>query len=113
MRQNEREQYPMAPPSRQISNSTVSTVATTVSGSENWQTIEDDSEPEEDVSDAYYAKLRAARGKRFNAEEYDESAQLKRQKGIPPYGTRVGITDVDGTRIVSGSENNWTDEDAF
>ncbi len=113
MRQNEREvqnSYPVAPPVRQISNTSNTT---TVSGSENWQTIEDDSEPEEDASDAYYAKLRAARGKRFNQEEYNQGAQVKKQKGIPPYGARAGLTDADGTRIISGSENNWTDEDAF
>jgi protein regulator of cytokinesis 1 len=115
MRQNERDahaqSYPSAPPSRQISNT--SNATTTVSGSENWQTIEDDSEPEQDASDAYYAKLRAAaaRGKRFTPEDYHQPS--KKQKGIPPYGARAGLEDSEGNRIVSGSEANWTDEDAF
>ncbi|KAG4436146.1 hypothetical protein IFR05_008350 [Cadophora sp. M221] len=109
MRQNERDTqpYPQAPPSRQISNTSNNT---TVSGSENWQTIEDDSEPEQDASDAYYAKLRAAQGKRFTSEDYGQGGQPKKQKGFPPYDNRAGITEA---RIVSGSEANWTDEDAF
>jgi len=115
MRQNEREpgmssSYHSGPPSRQISN----TSNGTVSGSENWQTIEDDSEPEQDASEAYYAKLRAARGgKRFTPEDYPQGGQLKKQKGIPPYGARPGLVDTEDNRIVSGSEANWTDEDAF
>lgn len=109
MRQNERDtsQYTLAPPSRQISNTSNHT---TVSGSENWQTIEDDSEPEQDATEAYYAKLRAARNKRFTPEEYIQGGQPKKQKGVPPYESRAGATDA---RIVSGSDANWTDEDAF
>jgi protein regulator of cytokinesis 1 len=38
---------------------------------------------------------------------------VKRQKGIPPYGARAGLANTEGNRIVSGSEANWTDEDAF
>ncbi|CZR57352.1 related to microtubule-associated protein [Phialocephala subalpina] len=112
MRQNERDMhsYPSAPPSRQISNTSSHT---TVSGSENWQTIEDDSEPEHDATEAYYAKLRAARGKRFTPEDYPQGEPIKKQRGIPPYDTRAGITEIDGVRIASGSEANWTDEDAF
>ncbi|CZS99326.1 hypothetical protein WAI453_008223 [Rhynchosporium graminicola] len=109
MRQNEREtqQYPQAPSSRQISNTSNNT---TVSGSENWQTIEDDSEPEQDATDAYYAKLKAAHGKRFPPEDYNHGGQSKKQKGFTPYDSRAGVTEA---RIVSGSEANWTDEDAF
>ena len=83
---------------------------TTVSGSENWQTIEDDSEPEQDASDAYYAKLRAAHGKRYTPEDYGHGGQPKKQKVFPPYESRAGVTEA---RIVSGSDANWTDEDAF
>ena len=41
-----------------------------MSGSENWETYDDasDPEPEVDASDAYYAKLRAARVRRFTPE---------------------------------------------
>jgi protein regulator of cytokinesis 1 len=105
--------YPSAPPTRQIS--TTSSATTAVSGSENWETYSEVSEPEPDASDEYYAKLRAARGKRFSPEDsYPRENTVKKLKGIPPYG-HAGhtYTDADGHRIVSGSETNWTDEDAF
>ncbi|CAD6506070.1 BgTH12-07002 [Blumeria graminis f. sp. triticale] len=70
---------------RQISSST----ATTVSGSENWQTIEDDSEPEEDATSTYYSKLRAAQGKRSSPSNQIFLGQQKKFKGIvalpPPF----------------------------
>jgi protein regulator of cytokinesis 1 len=114
--------YPQAPPppARQISN----TSSAAVSGSENWETYDDNSEvePEPDASDAYYAKVRAARsGKRLTPDYgagagyglrgmpgYIQPPQPKRLRGIPP-SCREGLPD-EG-RIVSGSE--WTDEDAF
>jgi protein regulator of cytokinesis 1 len=107
-------QYHHEPAPRQTSNTSHAT--TTVSGSENWETYDDASEPEVDASEAYYAKLRATRGKREIP--YDNAAlqggTLKKQKGIPPrsHAGQV-ITDMEGNRIVSGSEANWTDEDAF
>ncbi|KAJ8121630.1 hypothetical protein O1611_g10051 [Lasiodiplodia mahajangana] len=102
--------YPHAPPPRQTSNT-----STTISGSENWETYDDNSEPEADASDAYYAKVRAARGKRFSPEDGYGNAptsQAKRIRGLPPamHGSHVTI-DAEGNRIISGSE--WTDEDAF
>lgn len=115
MRQNERDPHMSSshhsgPPSRQISNNSNGTV----SGSENWQTIEDDSEPEQDYSEAYYARLRAARaGKRFTPEDYPQGGQLKKQKGLPPSGAHAGLMENESNRIVSGSEAAWTDEDAF
>ena len=55
---------------RQIS--ATSTITTAASGSENWETFDDASEPEVDVSDAYYAKLRAAKSiKRFTLDGGD------------------------------------------
>lgn len=102
--------YPMAPPPRQISSS-----STAVSGSENWETYDDNSEPEPDASEAYYAKLRAARGKRQEPEygHPQPNSQAKRARGIPPPKGYTGpvMIDDDGNRIVSGSE--WTDEDMF
>lgn len=114
--------YPQAPPpARQISN----TSSAAISGSENWETYDDNSElePEPDASDAYYAKVRAARtGKRMTP-DYGAGAgyglrgvpgqmnppQAKRLRGLPP-PSREGLPD-DG-RIVSGGE--WTeDEEAF
>ncbi|KAI0393667.1 microtubule associated protein-domain-containing protein [Xylariaceae sp. FL0594] len=102
--------YPHAPPPRQISNT-----STVVSGSENWETYDDNSEPEADASDAYYAKVRAARGKRFTPEDGYGNAQtgtVKRLRGLPPslHAGQV-VADAEGHRIVSGSE--WTDEDAY
>ena len=105
--------YSSAPPTRHIS--TTSSATTNISGSENWETYSEVSEPEPDASDAYYAKLRAARGKRFTPDDaYPRGNTIKKQKGIPPYGhAGHAYTDTDGNRIVSGSETNWTDEDAF
>ncbi|KAI0400385.1 microtubule associated protein-domain-containing protein [Xylaria palmicola] len=102
--------YPRAPPPRQISNT-----STVISGSENWETYDDNSEPEVDASDAYYAKVRAARGKRFTPEDgygSTHASQVKRLRGIPPAMHNGHVTvDAEGNRIASGSE--WTDEDAF
>ncbi|KND91597.1 Anaphase spindle elongation protein 1 [Tolypocladium ophioglossoides CBS 100239] len=104
--------FAQAPPPRQISNT--SHTSTAVSGSETWETYDDNSEPEPDASEAYYAKLRAARGKRYEPEQCPRpSSQAKRIRGIPPpqgYNGPVMI-DEEGNRIISGSE--WTDEDAF
>ncbi|TVY66849.1 Anaphase spindle elongation protein 1 [Fusarium oxysporum f. sp. cubense] len=102
---------PMAPP-RQISGNSMA--STNISGSENWETYDDNSEPELDVSDAYYAKLRATRNKRFSPEPgRPTSSQSKRIRGIPPTASYNGpvMIDQDGNRIISGSE--WTDEDAY
>ncbi|KAH8673831.1 microtubule associated protein-domain-containing protein [Xylariales sp. PMI_506] len=111
LRQVGRANYPQAPPPRQISNT-----STAISGSENWETYDDNSEPEQDASDAYYAKLRAARGKRFTPEDpYSrlQSSQSKRMRGIPPAMSHAGhgTVDPEGNRIISGSE--WTDEDGY
>ena len=96
--------YPQAPPPRQISN--ISHASTAVSGSENWETYDDNSEPEVDASDAYYAKLRAARGKRLSPEAH--AMGQKRMRGTPRAPVMI---DQGGNRIISGSE--WTDEDVF
>ncbi|KAB5570173.1 microtubule associated protein-domain-containing protein, partial [Coniochaeta sp. 2T2.1] len=100
------------PPARQISQ----TSSTAISGSENWETYDDNSEPEPDASDAYFAKVRAARsGKRLTPEasgggyglRNGYQPQAKRLRGIPPAHEAEG-------RIVSGvSGSEWTDEDAF
>ena len=116
MRPPSRQAYPQAPPPRQISG-TSSTNISGVSGSENWETYDDNSEPEPDASDAYYAKLRAARNKRMlepeNSSQYrPTSSQSKRARGLPSYAGQAPVMiDQDGNRIVSGSE--WTDEDAY
>lgn len=105
--------YPPAPPPpapRQVSgNSQSSHSSTLVSGSENWETYDDYSEPEVDVSDAYYAKVRAARIKRVEPENGHAlyESYSKRPRGFPP--AQPGVVEYEGGRIISGSE--WTDED--
>ncbi|KAL3417722.1 microtubule associated protein [Phlyctema vagabunda] len=122
--------YPAPPASRQISN-TSSAATTNISGSENWETYDDVSEPEEDNSDAYYARLRAARaaaagGKRFAPEDVypapGGSLGKKQKSAVSVHQTGQGqmTMDAEGNyhhddrhRIISGSEANWTDEDAY
>ncbi|KAK8139261.1 Microtubule bundling protein [Apiospora sp. TS-2023a] len=113
--------YPQAPPPRHVSDaSTVtsgSTMSTAPSGSENWETYDDNSEPEPDASDTYYAKVRAAQAhnKRYTPEDqYSrlQSSQTKRIRGIPPMHAGHGTVDAEGNRTISGSE--WTeDEDPY
>lgn len=63
-----RAEYPTAPPSRQLSNTSsvaASSVASQVSGSENWETYTDASEADEaDAREAYYAKVKAQQGRK-------------------------------------------------
>jgi protein regulator of cytokinesis 1 len=105
--------YPDAPaappPVRQISNNSShsSSTSTVVTGSENWETYDDTSEPEEDLSDAYFARLRAARA--GNARP--QSSLMKRQRAVPPTSAGQIMVDQDGNRI--GSVSEWTDEDGY
>ncbi|KAK4225571.1 anaphase spindle elongation protein 1 [Podospora fimiseda] len=112
---------------RQISNSSNnSTVSTVVSGSENWETYDDNSEPEADASDDYYAKVRAAR---FQQQSQNQRQGQQTVRGIPPpldaQKQRAGhaangnggvvVVDQDGSgreRLMSGG-SEWTDEDHF
>jgi protein regulator of cytokinesis 1 len=114
---NQQPSYPQAPPpARQIS----ATSSTAISGSENWETYDDNSEPEPDASDAYYAKVRAARGgKRATPEAAGGGYGLRNNGagggGYQPQAKRLrGIPPPEG-RIVSGNGggSEWTDEDAF
>ncbi|KAG5975251.1 hypothetical protein E4U55_007753 [Claviceps digitariae] len=110
-----RSAFPPAPSSRQLSNTSHSSTA--ISASENWETYDDNSEPERDASEDYYAKLLAARGKRFAPEpvyQPQQNGQTKRQRGVPggtPYAVPSMTVDREGNRMISGSE--WTDEDVF
>ena len=105
--------------SRQISET--STTNTGASGSENWETYDDNSEPEPeaDSSDAYYARLRAARGKRFTPEGGSGyMPQGKKMKGIRGVGGTVVEEQYPGGQHgrVDGSDAAWTeatDEEAF
>lgn len=101
--------------SRQIS--TTSTTTTTASGSENWETFDDASEPEVDASDAYYAKLRAAKGgKRFTPDggyTPPRGAPGKKFKAVYAGGNGTIEEERGGRYVPAGSEAGWTDEDAF
>lgn len=96
---------PPPPAPRQTSDS--STVDTANTASENWETFDDGSESEADASDVYYAKLRAAQGKRFApAESFNASMAGKKAKGIrsvSPSGPVNGMHRV-------GSDTEWTDD---
>ncbi|RKF73623.1 Anaphase spindle elongation protein 1 [Golovinomyces cichoracearum] len=63
---------------RQISSNS----NTTMSGSENWQTIEDDSDPENEEAEDYYASLRANNGKRFISDDYYPKNQSTKPRAI-------------------------------
>ena len=115
-----RQQYIPPADSRQIST-TSSVVA---SGSENWETFDDASEPEADASNAYYAKLRAGgkggAGKRFTPEGgYTPPRGGPGKKFKALYGANPGshpqtaVEEGGERRMVTGSDSAWTDEDAF
>ncbi|KAI4166880.1 MAG: hypothetical protein LQ343_007673 [Gyalolechia ehrenbergii] len=116
-RYQQKSHYAPIADSRQIS--TTSTSTTAASGSENWETFDDASEPEVDASEAYYAKLRAAKtGKRFTPEggyTPPRGGPGKKFKGMYGTGTRTEtvIEEVTGRHIQAGSDAGWTDEDAF
>ncbi|TGO25989.1 hypothetical protein BPAE_0068g00230 [Botrytis paeoniae] len=118
--------YGSAPPSSSRQLSTTSSSANTGSGSENWETYGDvsETEPEEDLNEDYFAKLRAARANRYTPDDEAPpfrgsatiNSSMMKKKGYPLYKGPAGqvlSNDRLCTRIVSGSEANWTDEDAF
>ena len=109
-------QYDSVVSSRQIS--ATSTTDNTVSGSENWETYDDASEPEPDASEAYYAKLKAARGKRFTPDggyALPHAGQMKKLRGIRGVDGTEGtlVEEGNGRGVPAGSDASWTDEDAF
>jgi len=95
---------PPPPAPRQVSNS--STVITGNSGgSENWETFDDDgSESEPDASEMYYAKLRAAHGKRFAPEELAS----KKAKGIRSVSPDEPVATYDNHMLRADDE--WTND---
>jgi Ase1/PRC1/MAP65 family protein len=88
----------------------VSNTSSALSGSENWETYDDNSDGEEGAAaDSYYERVRAARAKRVTPDGRGlQGSQAKRQRGLPAAG---GPAALDMRRTASGSE--WTDEDAF
>ncbi|KAK2871667.1 hypothetical protein FQN49_002956 [Arthroderma sp. PD_2] len=99
------QQYrPPNPASRQISNSTIQTVT---SGSENWETYDDASEPEADATEVYYAKLRATHGKRMGTP--GELGGFKKIRGIRGVGADDYEAENNYPHRVDGSDA-WTDD---
>ena len=112
----QRDRYVPAADSRQISST--STATNTASGSENWETFDDASEAEADASNAYYAKLKAARGKHFPPEggytppRVGPSKKTKVNNG--GRGPVEMLIEAENGRLVpAGSDAGWTDEDGF
>ena len=112
----------MPPPqmeSRVVSSS--SSNSQPVSGSENWETYDSASEPEPDASEAYYAKLRAVRGKRATPEgghsiHYTSPrvAKSQRLRGVYENPNKAQTyVENNGRMVPAGSDAGWTDEDAF
>jgi len=113
-RANERYANFATPAARQFSN-TSSVATTTVSGSENWETFDDTSEPEDDGN--YYAHRHPSHTKRYIPEDGyapPRNNMTKRQRSLEP-GAGAGheLMATHEPRMISGSEANWTDEDAF
>lgn len=120
-----RSSYTQAPPAPPPAARQTSNTSSVVTGSENWETYDDNSEPEPDASDAYYAKVRAARAAAAAVRRVSPPAgaaaagdgvdHVKRvPRGIPPHhghGHGHVLVDQDGNRIASGSE--WTDEGSY
>ncbi|KAL2829228.1 microtubule associated protein-domain-containing protein [Aspergillus cavernicola] len=100
---------PPPPAPRQVSNT--STVDTVTTGSENWETFDDNSDSEGDASDAYYARLRAAHGKRLAPEDQQPmSLAGKKTKGIRSVSPDEPIGIRSGHMVrVAGSDADWTD----
>lgn len=110
MRSDER--YAYAPPPVVRQTSTASTAATSVvSCSDNWETYSDVSEPEQDHSDEYLARLRAARQNQQSPDDYPRQKKASYQSN-PQNGYGQYSVDANGNRIMSGnSDANWTTED--
>lgn len=123
--------YPMAPPSRpesrQISGNSAASATTASSiqtGSENWETYDDVSEvePENDATDDYYAKVRAAQARSFNKRSTPEGGwqsaqghhQLigKKVRGLMPNPGQK-ITIVKNADEVGRGRESWSDEEGF
>lgn len=102
--------YNQPPAPRQISNT--STIQTVTSGSENWETYDDNSDLEPDATEAYYARLRAGQGKRLAAEDPYEfsSSGGKKTKGIRGVGMEERLVEQDGRMVRVTGSDAWTDE---
>lgn len=108
-----------SPAIRQISNQSSNSNGTVVTGSENWETYDDISEPEEeedDMPNTYYPKIRQSRDNFVTepSSRFTTSQQGKRPRGLRPaqQPQQKMMVGSGGSRVFSGS-SGWTDEDAF
>ena len=99
-----RQNYPMAPPSRQASNTSSvmsgSATGSAISGNENWETYTDNSEADEaDATEAYYAKVKAQQTRLTNKRPAAAmggqlgTAKRVRERTIVEEGIGVGACD--------------------
>lgn len=95
-----RSEYPVAPPSRQTSNtSSLMSGSANGSGSENWETYTDTSETEEaDATEAYYAKVHA------------QQVRQAQKRPATAHGVPLGTTKRQAVIQEEGSEAGWTDD---
>ena len=113
-----RQDYPLAPPSRQTSNtSSVASAATgsVASGNENWESYTDTSETEEaDATEAYYAKVQAQqiRQQGFKRPAPGMGAPVGAAKRLREQDASCTIVEEDLTVTAAreGSEGLWTDD---
>lgn len=99
-----RQDYPVAPPSRQTSNTSSTMSGSQVSGSENWETYTDNSDCDEaDATQAYYAKLKA---QQLRQQPLKRPATSHAQFGAPK---RVRESPIAEEGVVEGSDAGWTD----
>ncbi|KAK5167678.1 Microtubule bundling protein [Saxophila tyrrhenica] len=112
-----RSDYPRAPPSRQTSNTSSlmsGSVASGVSGSENWETYTDQSDAEEaDATEAYWAKVKAQQGREYHGQAHGHGYAQGYAQGAKrpaPMGGRMG--EMKRVREESEREGSeaWTDE---
>ncbi|KAF2666937.1 hypothetical protein BT63DRAFT_375820 [Microthyrium microscopicum] len=103
------------PQSRQISQQSAASTqsaasnqsASVVSGSENWETFDEDVSVEEaDATDAYYAKVRAQQA-RYAA---GLAPQVTAHKRMSPDGWQAGV---EGKRLRNGGEEEWADDGVY
>jgi protein regulator of cytokinesis 1 len=106
---------------RQISQtsqtSSTGTLHTMQSGSENWETFSEQSEPERDIDFHNYRQAAMAHNKRYTPDGGSSPRKVvgKKLRGIRSVDGQLMTEGESGrmTRVVEGSEAGWTDEDAF
>ena len=113
-----RQDYPLAPPSRQTSNtsSVMSGNSSAANGSENWETYTDHSDLDDvDATEAYYAKVKAQQVRHQHQLQGQGQGQGQGHKRPAP-GAQIGMAKrmreqgviVEEGGLVEGSD--WTDD---